>query len=304
MELKKVIVTGPTGAIGTALLELLSRRGVKVCAICRPGSPGIEKIRGLNEVRIVECDLSGYASLAGSLPAADVFFHLAWKKTTVSGRDDLDTQLDNVRYSLEAARLAEKCGCKVFVGAGSQAEYGIVQEPLGEKTPVFPESGYGIAKYAAGRLTANFCARAAIRHCWVRVVSVYGPNDGETSLISYLFRALLEGETPRLTPCEQVWDYLYSKDAAKAFLAVAECGKDGRTYCLGSGRPRPLREYVEELRDCVAPGAQLCFGAIPYYPHQPMYLAANIRQLTEDTGWKPEKSFREGISEILRSGRG
>lgn len=209
-----------------------------------------------------------------------------------------------MRYSLDAARLAEQCGCKVFVGAGSQAEYGIAQAPLGEKTPVFPESGYGIAKYAAGRLTANFCARAAIRHCWVRVVSVYGPNDGETSLISYLFRALREGETPRLTSCGQVWDYLYSKDAAKAFFAVAECGKDGRTYCLGSGQPRPLREYVEELRDCVAPGAQLCFGAIPYYPHQPMHLAADIRQLTEDTGWKPEKSFREGISEILRFGRG
>ena len=50
--------------------------------------------------------------------------------------------------------------------------------------------------------------------------------------------------------------------------------------------------------------AEIRFGAIPYYPHQPMYLAADIRELTADTGWKPEKPFREGIAEIVRAAEG
>ncbi len=297
--MKRAILTGPTGGIGTALTEVLCSHGVETYAVCRPGSPRIARLAPDPLVHIVECDISEYPSLEGKLPAADAFFHFGWEKTTVQGRDDLDCQLNNVKYSLDAVRLAKACGCTVFVGAGSQAEYGIAKGPLSGDTPAFPESGYGIAKYAAGRFTRNLCAQLGLRHCWVRVLSAYGRNDGEGTLISYLVRTLREGGVPKLTPCGQVWDYIHFTDAARAFFAVAERGKDGRTYCLGSGSPRPLKEYAEELRDCVAPGAELQFGALPYYPHQPMYLAADIRELSEDTGWRPEKSFREGIEEIL-----
>lgn len=302
--MKRAILTGPTGGIGTALLKVLSARGVETYAVCRPGSPRIAHIPPDPLIHVVECDISEYASLAGRLPEADVFFHFGWEKTTVQGRDDLDCQLNNVKYSLDAVRLAKACGCEGFVGAGSQAEYGVARTPLAGDTPVFPESGYGIAKYAAGRFTRNLCAQLGIRHCWVRIVSTYGVNDGESSLISYLVRTLRRGGVPELTPCGQVWDYLNCEDAAKAFFAVGERGKDGKTYPLGSGAPRPLKEYVEELRDCVSPGAEIRFGAIPYYPHQPMYLAADIRELTADTGWKPEKPFREGIAEIVRAAEG
>ena len=298
--MKKAILTGPTGGVGTALLKILASRGVETYAICRPKSDRISRIGKNPLVHIVECDLSEYAGLQGKLPQADVFYHFAWEKTTVYGRDDLDCQLKNVGYALDAVRLAFSCGCKAFVGAGSQAEYGLADEPLGGDTPVRPESGYGIAKYAAGRFTRNLCAQLKMRHCWVRIVSAYGLNDGEVSLVSYLIRTLKAGETPELTECGQVWDYVNYEDAAKAFYAVGERGKDGKTYCLGSGSPRTLKEYVSEVRDCVAPGAELKFGAREYYPHQPMFLAADIGELTADTGWKPEKPFRDGVREILR----
>jgi len=298
--MRTAIITGPTGGIGTALLKVLASRGVETYAVCRPSSKRIAHIAPDPRIHIVECDISEYASLQGKLPEADVFFHFAWEKTTIHGRDDLDCQLKNVGYSLDAVRLAQACGCKAFVGAGSQAEYGVVKEPLNGNTPVWPESGYGIAKYAAGKLTRNLCAQTGIRHCWARILSTYGVNDGEVSLISYLIRTLREGGTPELTPCGQIWDYLNCEDAAKAFYAIGKSGKDGKTYCLGSGEPRSLKEYVSDVRDCIAPDSEIRFGAIGYYPHQPMFLAADIRELTEDTGWKPEKPFKDGIREILR----
>jgi nucleoside-diphosphate-sugar epimerase len=128
---------------------------------------------------------------------------------------------------------------------------------------------------------------------------VYGPNDTDTTFIRYLIRSFRNGEVPKLTPCGQIWDYIYSRDAADALLAIGERGKDGRTYCIGSGIPRPMKEYVEEIRSVVDPDGPVEYGAIDYYPHQPMYLCADIRDLTEDTGFPPKVPFVEGIRKIV-----
>ena len=70
---------------------------------------------------------------------------------------------------------------------------------------------------------------------------------------------------------------------------------------LGSGKGRPLYEYVTALRDIVAPQAALAIGARPYYPHQPMLLVADITELTAHTGFLPRVPFEEGIGRVLRS---
>lgn len=300
-KIKSVILTGCTGGIGVALVNECVRRGMEVWAVCRPQSARIAHLPQSASVHVVECDIADYASLHGAGIAADAFVHLAWEKTFGAGRDDLDCQLKNVQYTLDAVRLARACGCKVFVGAGSQAEYGIKSEPLRGDTPVDPQSGYGIAKYAAGKFSRNLCAQYGIRHCWVRILSAFGLRDGKNTLISYLLDTLLSGGTPELTPCGQVWDYLYFTDAAKAFASVLEKGRDGAVYPLGSGMPRKLKEYVCALRDLAAPQAELKFGAKEYYPHQPMVLAADISELTADTGWAPEMSFEDGIREMLKA---
>ena len=292
------VISGATGMIGRALTACLLRRGDRVLALVRPDSKRGAALTRHPNFRVIPCGLADYAAYTPD-ERADVFFHLAWAETSGAGRDDMAVQWQNVRYSLDAAELAARFGCARFVGAGSQAEYGPADAPLAKDTPVDPQSGYGMAKYAAGKMTAARCRQLGISHCWVRILSIYGEGDGENTLISYLIRALQKGEVPQLTPCEQIWDYLYVGDAAAALVAVAEKGRDGAVYPLGSGEGRPLSHYVNTLRDCVSPGAPVAFGARPYYPHQPMYLVADIRELTADTGFVPRVSFEEGIRRIL-----
>lgn len=295
--IKKAIITGPTGAIGSALIDELIKNGVYVYAIIRPNSPRKNNILKNPLVEIVDCDISDYQSLHGKL-CSDAFFHLAWEKTTVSGRDDVDAQLKNVSYALDAVRLAKASGCKVFVGAGSQAEYGVKDCKLKVDTAVNPSSAYGIAKYTAGKMTENLCNKYGIRHCWVRILSIYGKNDGANTLMSYLINSFKNGVAPDLTACEQIWDYLHSEDAGRAFRLIAERGKGGKVYPLGGGEPKPLREYVESVRNVVNPNCAINFGAKEYYPHQPMYLCADITELTLDTGFIPVKDFETSIKEI------
>ncbi len=294
-NIKRIIITGAGGMIGTALAEFALDKGVEVYAVVRPGK-GMSFER--NGLHVVECDLSLLES-CDVLSGCDAFFHLAWDKTTAGGRDDADTQLKNIGYTLDAVRLAKKCGCKVFVGAGSQAEYGITDVPLNGNTPVNPQSGYGIAKYAAGKMSALLCGQLNIRHCWTRILSVYGERDRDASLISYCVDSFINNIPPELTPCGQIWDYIYRGDAAKALFAVAERGINGRVYPVGSGQCAPLWEYVEKICKLSGSSVKPLFGAKDYYPHQPMYLCADISELTADTGFVPTKSFEEGISKVI-----
>jgi nucleoside-diphosphate-sugar epimerase len=296
--MKRIVITGATGMIGSALARQALEKDIEVLCIVREDSARIDNIAKLQKINYISANLRDYAALDIN-KKYDVFFHLAWDKTAGISRDDVDIQEKNIQYSLDAVRFAKRLGCSVFVGAGSQAEYGIVSEPLKSNAPVDPQSGYGIAKYTAGKFSKLLCTQLGIRFNWLRILSVFGPFDGLHTLIMYVIHELRAGRSPELTKCEQIWDYLYCDDAARAFLAVGDRGIDGKVYPLGSGKQRKLSEYLEALRDIVNPDGVLKFGEKDYYPHQPMFLCADISELTKDTGWMPEISFEEGIRMMI-----
>ena len=296
--MKKVIVTGATGCVGSAVVRRALANDIHVTCIVHQGSKRLSNLPKDERINIVECNLSDYHDLEIE-GQYDAFLHLSWEKTFGASRDDAEIQTRNIQYTLDAVHLAHRCGCKVFIGAGSQAEYGVQSVDLTPELPVKPESGYGIAKYAAGKLSAMLCQSLGMRQNWVRILSVYGPNDGENTLISYVIRELKAGRSPELTKCEQMWDYLYADDAGDAILAIAEKGIDGKAYPLGSGKGRKLSEYIEDIRKIINPNVEVIYGAKDYYPHQPMHLVADLKELTTDTGWKPAFLFESGLKAML-----
>ena len=299
-QLRRAVVTGPTGAIGTALCERLVGSGCEVYAVCRPGSRRASHLRARDGLRVVYCDQGALQELPKILPGpCDAFFHLAWSHTTGGGRNDMPVQIENIRCAVEAVRAAADLGCGVFVGVGSQAEYGRVEGLLRPDTPTFPENGYGMAKLCAGQMTRVEAHKLGMEHIWARVLSVYGPYDGANVMIPSLIQKLLHGERPALTLGEQRWDYIFSKDAAEALERVAWYGRDGAVYPIGSGEVRPLRAYIEEVRDMIDPSLPLGFGEIPYADGQVMYLGADISALRDDVGFFPRTSFQSGIKETI-----
>ena len=300
--MKSAIVNGSLGSIGLALINQLLARKVKVYAIAFPGDPRIELIPG--EAEIVPCDMRQIDALTQTIKEpVDAFVHLAWAGTIGPGRDDMLLQTQNIRCAIEAAQTAKKLGCEVFVGVGSQAEHGRIEGKVTASAPCFPTNGYGMAKLCAGQMTRVVCKQLGIRHVWARVLSVYGVNDGPLSVISVLLDKLFKGEKPVLTAGEQMWDYLYAEDAGDALCCMAESGRDGAIYPVGSGKIRPLREYFEALRDAVDPSLPLGLGEMPYPENQVMHLEADISELQRDTGFAPRTSFEEGIREVVKQYR-
>lgn len=299
--MKKVIITGPTGAIGHALIEKCLDEGCEVFAICRPNSERIKSLPQHVRLHILEYDLSELKKANESLPVdCDVLYHFGWAATFGDARNDMPTQIKNIQYTIDAVHLAHVCGCSTFIGAGSQAEYGRVEGKLSADTPAFPENGYGMAKLCAGEMSRVEAQKLGIKHIWTRILSVYGPYDGQQTLISSAIRSMLSGEKLSMTAGEQLWDYLYSSDAADALYAMAENGKDGSVYVLGSGKALPLREYVEIIRDIINPDLEIGFGERPYFKDQVMHLEADISDLTKDTGWIPKINFYNGVSMLIQ----
>jgi len=298
--MKRVIITGPTGSIGIALIQKLISQNVQVTAVCHTGSQRIKRIPLSPLVEIVECSLSELHNLPKLLNKKyDVFYHFGWDGTFGDSRNNMHGQNLNVKYTLDAVEVASQLGCHTFIGAGSQAEYGRFEGKLNAKTPTNPENGYGIAKLCAGQMSRLLCNQKNMKHIWTRILSVYGPYDSDKTMVMSTIGKLLKQERPEFTKGEQQWDYLYSGDAALAMYLLGEKGINGKIYCIGGGNVKPLSEYIEIIRDNIDKDAELGLGDIEYGKDQVMYLCADITDLKQDVGFLPEYTFEEGIKKTI-----
>ena len=94
--------------------------------------------------------------------------------------------------------------------------------------------------------------------------STFGAGGGRgNNIITYTICTLLKKQKPRYGDLEQLWDFLYVTEVAKALRLIGEKGKPGKIYGIGSGQYRKLREYVEEIRDCIDPQLELEIGVLP-----------------------------------------
>ena len=299
--MKRICITGAGGMIGTALTEYALSQNTAVLALTRPGGRPMRLAHPL--LTAAECGLAELETFTSDLEC-DGFVHLGWASTYGDARNDVPTQLRNIEYTLSAIRLAKRLGCRAFVTAGSQAEYGLCSEPLRPDTPTFPRTGYGIAKLAAGQLARLLCAQNGIRHCHARILSVYGGADRAETIVSTCVDSMLRNEAPVLTACTQVWDFLHVRDAARALYLMLENGRDGAVYPVGSGQARPLREYVLEMQRLTGCTAEPRFGERALARDAVRYLCADISALTADTGFVPEISFEQGIRQVIEERKG
>ncbi len=292
----KVAVTGATGAVGMALVRLHVARGDEVLAITHPGSSRTARLREVRGVRTAEAGLDQYPRL-GEPPGYDVFYHLAWEGGT--RRNDWASNLRSATASLQAVELAARLGCAVFIGAGSQAECGPQATPIGPDTACAPDTPFGAAKLAALHCTRVRAAELGLRFAWARILSVYGPYDGERTLVTSTIRTLLRGGTPQFTSGTQHWDFLYADDAAAALAAVADHGGAHGIFAVGSGTARPLKEHIAAILAPFGLPADPYLGLVPAPPHAVRYLVADIGRLANECGWTPAVGFAEGIARTI-----
>lgn len=288
--------------LGLVTIEECLKNGIeKIYAVVRESSTKLNHIPDDERIIKINCEANDYEKLYELInDTCDVFYHMAWKGNGAQRNDSITGQSDNIRYTIEALRSAKRLGCSKFIATGSQAEYGISNlEKQSPDSCVNPCTAYGIAKYAAGKMAMIEADKIDISCIWVRVFSVYGKYDKASSMVMSSISKMLNGEKVSFTPAEQMWDYLYSEDAGRALYLIGEKVDGNHIYCLGSGSKRPLKEYIEILRDKIDKSIPIGIGELPYPKDVVMNICADIDSLTSDTGWNPQVSFEEGIEKTL-----
>lgn len=292
--MKTAILTGGTGFLGNWLLKELIKNNIFVYTVVRKNSKRIDRLKDFSSIEILEIDMNHILDLKKYVKKADFFYNLAWE----GERDDYDSQMDNIEFSVNAMKVAKDIGVKLFVMTGSQAEYGIYHEKVNESSLVNPASAYGSCKVACYYILNSLSKKINIPLTWVRVFSVYGEGDNPNTLISYLFKCFKENTVPELTKCDQLWDFLYAEDAAKAIYLLGLKHKSG-IYNLAYGESKPLKEFVIKLRNLVDPNIQLSFNT--KLNLERVELIANTDKIRTEIEWRPTVNFEEGIKIMLSS---
>lgn len=297
--METIIVTGANSMIGKAVTHSLLADGKRVIAVVRNvQSPS--DAAGHKNLHIVQCDMNSYHNLSDMInESCDGFFHFAWAGTGGTGSDErlnMTAQEKNIKNSLSALFAARELGCDCFIGAGSQAEYGVCEGEITEDYPERPITEYGKAKLAVKRMGLEYARTVGMKFIWPRIFSAYGVGNSENTMIMSVLHKMLTGRDVELTECTQMWDYINVKDLVNAYMHIYRERESG-VFNIASGDFKPLKEFIYEMAEITHTKSRLEFGkvAVSFTGHGFM---PNVNKLKK-TGWKSQVSFKEGITELI-----
>lgn len=228
------------------------------------------------------------------LKNVDVFFHFAWAGTSGMERADVEMQMKNVQYTYNVVKFAAEIGCKKFVNAGSIMEYEVMKNiPV---DGIKPGSG---TIYSTAKLTADFMAKIIstqleISYINVIISNIYGVGERSARFLNSTLLKMLQGETIALTHGRQMYDFIYVTDAVKAIILVSKKGNVNESYYIGNRKPRPLKDFIIEMKEVVGSNSKLEFGKIPHNGIGLNYNEFDTGKL-ETLQFVPKISFRDGI---------
>lgn len=301
-ELKKAIVTGGAGFIGTHLCIALLRKDISVVVyddFSIGGTlnlpPGIELIKG---------DVNDTTQLAEAAAGCDVMFHLAAKVTirgsTESFMEDAHT---NVLGALSALKAAHEAKCKSIIFASSMAVYADSPrpKPIPETYPTLPLSPYGVSKLTAEKYLLMLGPSLGLRTLSLRIFNTFGPGQAFTpyvGVITIFVNRLLSGQPPIIFgDGEQTRDLIYVQDVANSFVLAAKSDLNGMAINVGSQKPTTVNQIANMLISRIAPNMKPLYE--PARPEELRFSIADITLAKRTLGFFPKSSLEMELDELI-----
>lgn len=282
---QKIIVTGASGFLGSALRRRLVEAGAEVHGVSRfPRTSRTGRVCWWNG------DLTdiAFARRLVSEARPDVVFHLSGM---ASATQDISAVLPTfhsfVTSTVNMLMAAYETGCARFVSAGSFIE------PALEN--LIPSSPYAAAKSASSAYGRMFHKLYGLPVVTLRIFMAYGAGQNTNKLIPYIVRSLLQDQAPKIESGNQQIDWVHVDDVTEGLMAAAKVpGIEGKTIDLGSGTLTRVKSVVEQAASIIGSRVEPVFGALPDRPLD-IVRKANVERSTELMGWRPAISLQEGL---------
>jgi nucleoside-diphosphate-sugar epimerase len=291
---KRLLLTGATGFIGSHAAAPLIERGFEVHALARHRPSGAVK----PSVTWHEVDLLDPASADAVVRdvAATHLLHLAWYAEHGLFWEAQEN-LDWVAASLRLLRSFHAAGGRRAVVAGSCAEYDWSGDCCDGGTPLRPATLYGVAKDALRRVLEAYARSTGLSTAWGRIFFAYGPGEQPTRVVAAVARAVVAGEAVSCSSGRQLRDFLYVEDVASAFAALADSRASG-AFDVGSGGAVELRDLLLRLERLAGRTELVRLGAAPERD-EPARIVADPSRLRDEIGWSPAHGLDEGLERTL-----
>ena len=300
--MKRALVTGAAGFIGSNLTQELIEAGYAVYALIEKGdTKSAEKLHSISpEIGIYE-DLDELIEKAVEDEPFSLIFHLA----TVGVRPDFnDIELIcdvNIKMGCKLVNFAKKNNSCLLVNFGSCFEYGDHGDVLlTEDMDCYPESLYAISKNASVKLMTEYSKNQNVKMITVRPFGVYGKGEGLNRLAPSIISSCINQEEIKTTEGNQIRDFVNVKDVAKAIITLVNSNyQDYEIYNICSDNPVKVKDFITEIVEtCGFNRSLIKFGALLYRQNEAMIFAGDNSKLRNLTEYSFPRNHREGILDI------
>lgn len=298
--MKRVIISGANGFVGSALVRELLRYDYEIYALDQKNYS--DNLPQDDRVHFLCCDLAEMSSLAERLPKQDYdyFFHFAWAGSAGPARTDTKLQLQNAQWTIDALITSKSLNCKRFLSAGSIMEYETMSAVYTQGNKPGMGYVYGSGKLVAHAMCMSMAAEIQVDLIWPMITNAYGVGEKSPRLVNTTIQKCNRGESPRFTAGSQNYDFVYIDDVARAFRLIGEKGKPFHEYLIGSSHARLLKEFLLEMQGAIAPDLKFQFGDIPFTGINLPFEKFDCSQTEKDTGFRAEISFTEGCKRTMK----
>jgi Nucleoside-diphosphate-sugar epimerases len=311
----RILITGAASFLGRHLVEYFLSKEEEVLALVRENARGKDellKYEANNKFKLIVLDMKDIERLDIDF---DVCIHLAWGGIGKEGRMDENIQRENIDAAIKLMRVCKERGAKRFLFAGSQAEYGQTLSDIevkygkdfdintipkqSEDSPTNPKSKYGKAKLELKSKLKILGDSLGIEYVHMRIFSVFGSGDHETSLISTCIRDFKENKDVHIGECIQSWNYIYIKDLCEAVYLLSKKDLQGEfVFNVAGENNRILMDYVKDIKrlldssgDIVVEKKEAASEGLPF-------LNPNIEHLKR-IGFVESYGFEKGIKDCI-----
>jgi UDP-glucose 4-epimerase len=296
----KVIVAGSNGFIGTHLIRKLSEKGAQIVAIVQNQGQDISGIASYCS-QIFYCDLANIAQcseISKENNEETVFVNLAWRGVNGADKGVYAYQLSNIKMLCDAAQYAKEIGCSKYIAAGTVAENAI--ESLHDLPVANPGLFYGVGKASGRDFLEVLCKSIGLPFVWAQFSNIYGPGNKTGNLISYTLSQFAKNEKASFGPADQPYDFVYIDDLIEALARLILSKNHSNFYCISSGSPRILKDYLLSVGKAAAKENLIGIGQRQSDHVIYRFDMFDNSALVKDIGNYVSVSFEEGLAKTIQ----
>lgn len=289
----KVVVAGASGFIGSWIARYLESNDFEVVCLARSDS-NLSRLVKFNSL-IVKTDEKLWPDQIAKLKP-EVLILADWAGVASANKNSVQ-QFDNVKRWRNLAEVSLDTKVKLVIALGSQAELGSSQIDAHENQKTNPITTYGKAKVQAFNALSQILAGSSTQLSWVRLFSVYGPQNSDSWVIPSVLKAIRLNQKLSLTSCEQSWNFLHVYDLSRLIKNIIVNSNPPTIINAAHPESRSLKSYIESIVKHLGGGEFLGFNELP-----DSSLTINLKPNTDlatSLNWFPVVDWEIAITSIF-----